>query len=66
MLYLSKALLTVIFEMFRVDIDVVSVDFVRLGELGGVLNKLLHFHSRLVFAQFLKGLHWYTRGCYTV
>ena len=64
--YLGKALLTVIFEVFRVDIDVVFVDTVRLRELGGVLDKLLHLHSRLVFAQFFKGLHWHIGGCHTV
>lgn len=66
MQHLCKALLAVIFEVFRVDVDVVSVDAVRLRELGGVLDKLLHLHCRLMFAQFLKGLHRYTGGCHTV
>lgn len=65
-LYLGEALLAVIFEVFRVDVDVVSVDTVWLRELGGVLDKLLHLHGRLVFAQFFKGLHRYIGGCHTV
>lgn len=64
--YLGKALLAVILEVFRVDVDVVSVDAVRLRELGGVLDELLHLHSRLVFAQLLKGLHRYIGGRHTV
>lgn len=64
--YLVEALLAVIFEVFRVDIDVVSVDSVWLCELGGVLNKLLHLHSRLVFAQLFKGLNRYIRGSHAV
>lgn len=65
-MYLGEALLAVIFEVFGVDVDVVSVDAVRLRELGGVLDKLFHLHSRLVFAQLFKGLHRYTGGCHTV
>ena len=66
MTHLGKALLAVIFEVFRVDVDVVSVDSVWLCELGGVLGKLLHLHRGLVFSQFLKGLHRYIGGCHTV
>lgn len=65
-IYLGEALLAVIFKVFRVHIDVVSVDAVWLCELGGVLDKLLHLHSRLMFAQIFKGLHRYIGGCNTV
>lgn len=65
-IYLGEALLAVIFKVFRVDIDVVSVDAVWLRELGGVLDKLLHLHSRLMFAQIFKGFHRYIGGCNTV
>lgn len=65
-IYLGKAFLAVIFKVFRVDIDVVSVDTVWLRELGGVLDKLLHLHSRLMFAQIFKRLHRYIGGCNTV
>lgn len=64
--YLGEALLAVIFEVFRIDVDVVSVDAVGLRELGGVLDKLLHLHRRLVFAQLIKGLHRHTRGGHAV
>lgn len=57
--YLGEALLAVILEVFGVDIDVIPVDTVWLGKLGGVLNKLLHLHRRRVSAQLFKGLNWY-------
>lgn len=60
--HLGKAFLAVIFKVFRVDVDVVSVDAVWLRELGGVLDKLLHLHSRLMLAQIFKGLHRYIGG----
>lgn len=52
--------------MFGVNVDVVPVDTVRLRELGGVLDELLHFHGWLVFTQFFKGPHWYVRRGDTV
>lgn len=58
---LGEALLAVIFKVFWVDVDVVPVDAVRLGELGGVLDELLHLHGRLVFTQVFKGPHWDVR-----
>lgn len=64
--YLGEALLAVIFEVFGVDVDVVRVDPVWLRELGGVLDKLFHLHSGLMFAQILEGLHRYVRRCDTV
>lgn len=66
MIYLREALLAVVFEVFRVHIDVVSVDTVWLCKLGGVLDKLLHFDGRLVLTQLLKRLYRYVRGCHTV
>lgn len=54
---LGEALLAVIFKVFWVDIDVVPVDAVRLGELGGVLDELLHLHGWLVLTQVFKGPH---------
>lgn len=42
--HLCKTLLTVVLEMFRVDINLVFVNAVGLGELDGVLDKLLHFY----------------------
>lgn len=58
---LGKALLAVVFKVFGVNVDVVPVDTVRLRELGGVLDELLHLHGWLVFTQFFKGPHWYVR-----
>lgn len=52
--HLCKALLTVILKMFRVDIDVILVDSVRLGKLGRVLQKLLYLHRRRMQTAFLK------------
>lgn len=63
---LGKALLAVVFKVFGINVDVVPVDTVWLRELGGILDKLLHLHSWLVFAQFFKGPHWYVRRGDTV
>lgn len=58
---LGKALLAVVFKVFGVNVDVVPIDTVRLRELGGFLDELLHLHGWLVFAQVFKGPHWYVR-----
>lgn len=65
-IYLGEALLAVVFEMFRVDVDVVPVDTVWLRKFGGVLDEFLHLHCRLVFAQLLEGLHRDIGGRYAV
>lgn len=54
--YLGEALLAVVFEVSGVDVDMVLVDAVWLGELGGVLDKLLHLHGGLVLAAVLERL----------
>lgn len=59
--HLGKALLAVVFKVFGVHVDAVPVDAVRLRELGGFLEELLHLHGRLVFAWFFKGPHRYVR-----
>lgn len=43
--HLSKGLLTVIFQVFGVNIKVVAVDSVRLGVFGYAGHKLLYFKS---------------------
>lgn len=57
--HLSEALLAVVLEVFGIDVDVVLVDAVRLRELDGVLDELLHLHRGLMSAQLLEGLHGY-------
>lgn len=58
---LGKALLAVVFKVFGVHVDAVPVDAVRLRELGGFLEELLHLHGRLVLARFFKGPHRHVR-----
>ena len=55
--YLGETLLAVVLEVFGVDVDVVLVHAVWLGELGGVLDKLLHLHSGRVSTEVFEGLH---------
>lgn len=64
--YLSKAFLTVIFQVFGVNIDVVPVDPVWVREPDGVVHKFLHLYGWWVFVQFLKGFQQNIGGCDTV
>lgn len=43
--YLCEWLLSVIFQVLRVDVEVVVVDGERLGTLGDARHKLLHFEE---------------------
>lgn len=64
--YLCKALLAIIFKMFRVDVNVVLVNSVRSSEFGGVLQELFDLHRGCVQTAVFEWLHRDIGRCHRV
>lgn len=57
MKYLRKRLLAVVFQVLRVDIEVIVVDGERLRTFGNARHKLLHFKEDVALLADIKLLH---------
>lgn len=64
--HLSKGLLSVVLEVFRVDIEVVFIDGERLGALSDAGYELLHLQESAARPVAFKAPHWDVGGRDTV
>lgn len=61
-MYLSKTFLSVVFEVFGVDVEVVVIDGKRLGALCNAGHKLLHLQNSTARPVDFKVPHWNVGG----